>query len=118
MRKLGIIVAVATSAGNATGQISYGGYTFAADAFADRAEANEPGPTFINGAATIGEALTGFTPDTGLFNIGSISGPEPSANDFTLNFDDLAASDAAVPAPASAVLLTLGIGALSRRCRG
>jgi len=76
------------------GQISYGGYTFDNLAFADRAEVNEAGPTFINGAATVEEALTGFTPDTGLFNIGTTSGPDPFANDFTLYFDDLQASDA------------------------
>jgi len=81
----------------AAAQISYGGYTFAANAFADRAEVNETGDVFLHGAATVDEAITGFTPDSGLFNIGSMSGPTPFANDFTLYFDDLAAIDGAGP---------------------
>lgn len=95
MLKIYGALAVGVSAGCAMGDISYGGYVFNNLAFADRAEVNEAGPSFINGAATIDEALTGFTPDTGLFNIGSTSGPDPFANDFTLYFDDLEASDAA-----------------------
>ena len=87
--------AVGLWAGCALGQISYGGYTFADNAFADRAEVNEPGDVFFNDAASVDEALTGFTPESGLFNIGSTSGPVAFANDFTLYFDDLAASDIA-----------------------
>lgn len=94
MPKVYAVLAVGVSAACAMGQISYGGYTFDNRAFADRAEVNEAGPTFINGATTVEEALTGFTPDSGLFNIGTTSGPDPFANDFTLYFDDLAASDA------------------------
>lgn len=92
LRYLGSLCAVAAATG-AHGAISYGPYTFADQAFADRAEVNESGDMFINGAATFEEALTGFTPNTGLFNIGSTSGPTPFANDFTLFFDDLGASD-------------------------
>ena len=88
---------IAATALPAAAQISYGGYTFHDDAFADRAEVNEAGGFFIHGAATIDESLTGFTPDSGLFNIGSTSGPDPFANDFTLYFDDLAAVDGAGP---------------------
>ncbi len=91
------VAAVAAAALPAAAQISYGGYTFHDNAFADRAQVNEPGDVFIHGAATIDEALTGFTPDSGLFNIGSVSGPEPFANDFTLFFDDLGAVDSAGP---------------------
>ena len=85
--------AVAAVSVPAAAQISYGGYTFADNAFADRAEQNDAGDLFLHGAATVDEALTGFTPDSGLFNIGSMSGPTPFANDFTLHFDDLAAVD-------------------------
>ena len=93
-RCFGPLCAVAAATG-AHGAIFYGSYTFADQAFADRAEVNEPGDMFINGAATFEEALTGFTPDTGLFNIGSTSGPTAFANDFTLFFDDLGAVDLA-----------------------
>mgnify|MGYP003637573602 FL=1 len=92
-----LAAAIAAAALPAAAQISYGGYTFHDDAFADRAEVNEAGGFFVHGAATIDEALTGFTPDSGLFNIGSTSGPDPFANDFTLHFDDLAAVDGAGP---------------------
>jgi len=92
-----LAAAIAAAALPAAAQISYGGYTFHDDAFADRAEVNETGDFFVHGAATIDEALTGFTPDSGLFNIGSTSGPDPFANDFTLYFDDLAAVDGAGP---------------------
>ena len=92
LQHIGALCAAAAGTGTHAA-ISYGPYTFADQAFADRAEVNEPGDMFINGAATFEEALTGFTPDTGLFNIGSTSGPTPFANDFTLYFDDLAAAD-------------------------
>jgi len=88
-----VLVCAGAAAMTAHADISYGPYTFADAAFADRAEVNEPGDLFINGAATVDEALTGFTPDTGLFNIGSTSGPVAFANDFTLYFDDLQAAD-------------------------
>lgn len=84
-------IAVGVSAGCALGQISYGGYTFDDLAFADRAESNDGGTFDFNDAASLDEALTGFSPDSGLYNIGSST----NSNDFTLYFDDLGASDAA-----------------------
>jgi hypothetical protein len=89
--------AITVAAAPAAADITYGPYTFHNNAFADRAEVNEPGGFFVHGAATIDEALTGFTPDSGLFNVGSASGADPFANDYTLHFDDLVAVDNAGP---------------------
>ncbi|MFT5423861.1 MAG: hypothetical protein ACI89L_001652 [Phycisphaerales bacterium] len=90
MLKICGAMAVAVSAGCAMGQISYGGYTFDDLAFADRAESNDGGTFTFNDAASVDEALTGFTPDSGLYNIGNLT----NSNDLTLYFDDLGASDA------------------------
>ena len=85
-------------AGTATAQVEYAGYTFDDDAFADRVVSNDgdihvftPAPV-----TTLEEALLGFSPDTGLFNIG-LTNPngEVNSNDFTLFFDDFAAVDGA-----------------------
>ncbi|PHQ78176.1 MAG: hypothetical protein COB69_10525 [Phycisphaera sp.] len=97
MVRFTIAAAIAAVAVPAAADITYGPYTFHNNAFADRAVVNEPGLVVPHGAATIDEALTGFTPDSGLFNIGTTSGPDPVANDFTLYFDDLAAVDNAGP---------------------
>ncbi len=71
--------------------INYGGYVFGDDAFADRAQRNGAGSFFFNDATTVSEALVGFTPDSGLYNIGL----GKNANDFTMFFDDVAAADGA-----------------------
>lgn len=97
MFRITSVAAIAALAAPAAADINYGPYTFHDNAFADRAEVNESGGFFVHGAATIDEALTGFTPDSGLFNIGSASGPDPFANDYTMHFDDLQAVDNAGP---------------------
>lgn len=73
----------------AVADIVYGGYTFDNNAFADRAVDNDGGFLFFNDATNLNEALTGYTPDSGLYNIGA----GPNSNDFTLYFDDIAAVD-------------------------
>lgn len=88
--KCAIVLAV-LGAGSALGEISYGGYTFDDRAFADRVEQNEPGGYHFNSAETLAEALLGFTPDSGLYNMGATG----QANDFSLFFDDLPAFDIA-----------------------
>ncbi len=73
----------------AAADISYGGYTFNDNAFADRVEDNDGGTYSFNNATTLDEALLGFTPLSGLYNMDRTG----NSNDFTLYFDDLAAVD-------------------------
>lgn len=80
---------VTTLAVPAAADISYGGYTFNDNAFADRVDDNDGGTYSFNNATTLDEALLGFTPLSGLYNMDR-SG---NSNDFTLYFDDLAAVD-------------------------
>ena len=74
-------------AGTATAQVDYAGYTFDDDAFADRVVSNDGDIHVFTPATvtTLEEALLGFSPDTGLFNIG-LTNPngEVNSNDFTL----------------------------------
>jgi hypothetical protein len=88
-----VIAAVSGLAvGAADADISYGPYTFDDAAFADRVVDNDGGTyQFNNPATTLDEALLGFSPDSGLYNIGF----GDRSNDFTLFFDDLAATDIA-----------------------
>jgi hypothetical protein len=83
------IVIVSVVVVPAAADISYGGYTFNDNAFADRVEDNDGGTYSFNNATTLDEALLGFTPLSGLYNMDRGG----NSNDFTLYFDDLAAVD-------------------------
>ena len=80
-------------AGTATAQTTtFGPYTFDDDAFATQVVVNDGLNVTLNGAATIEEALLGFSPDTGLINLGLTA---TDSNDLTLIFDDYEALDGA-----------------------
>ena len=85
---------LAALSGGAEADIVLGPWTFDDAAFADQASQIGGGSTFLYcGATTVDDALTGFSPDAMVANIGAGS----YANHFELRFDDLLAVNLAGP---------------------